>query len=56
MSESKEGQKTTNCLEKVLNGFDTNKVEKVDWIVYITAGYNARILWYHDFAEVLIQR
>ena len=56
MSESKASQKTTNCLGKVLNGFDSSKVEKLDWIVYITAGYNARILWYHDFAEVLIQR
>ena len=56
MSESKASQGTTSCLQKVLHGFDPNKVEKVDWIVYITAGYNARILWYHDFAEALIQR
>ena len=55
MVESKYSSSTQDCLSKVVNGFDRNS-KKVDWIVYITAGYNARILWYHDFAETLLKR
>ena len=55
MAESKTSVNTKNCLDKVVNGFD-DTTEKLDWLVYITAGYNARILWYHDFAETLIKR
>jgi hypothetical protein len=54
MAESKNSSNTRDCLNKAVNGFD--KVQKVDWIVYLTAGYNSRILWYHDFAEALINR
>ena len=46
---------TTRCLEKVVNGFN-DKTEKLDWLVYVTSGYNARILYYYDFAETLIKR
>ena len=59
MAESKHSQNTQNCLNKVVNGFDSSSnetIEKLDWIVYVTAGYNSRILWYHDFAETLINR
>ena len=59
MAESKNSSNTQNCLNNVVNGFDSNEngtSRKVDWIVYLTAGYNARILWYHDFAETLIKR
>ena len=54
MAESKYSSNTRGCLNKVVNGFDED--QKVDWIVYLSAGYNARILWYHDFAEALIKR
>ena len=55
MAESKYSNNTQDCLNKVVNGFDTPS-KKVDWIVYITAGYYAQNLWYHDFAETLINR
>ena len=54
MAESKHSSNTKQCLNKVVNGFD--KVQTVDWIVYLSAGYNSRILWYHDFADALIKR
>jgi hypothetical protein len=54
MAESKHSSNTKECLNKVVNGFD--KVQAVDWIVYLSAGYNSRILWYHDFAAALIKR
>ena len=54
MAESKHSENTKQCLNKVVNGFDN--VKNVDWIVYLSAGYNSRILWYHDFAETLIKR
>ena len=54
MGESKENANTKQCLNKVVNGFD--KAQTVDWIVYLTSGYMADILWYHDFAEALIKR
>ena len=59
MAESKYSSNTQNCLNSVVNGFDSSSsetIEKLDWIVYVTAGYHARILWYHDFAETLINR
>ena len=59
MTDSKNSSNTRNCLNKVVNGFDSSgngTSRKVDWIVYLTAGYNARILWYHDFSETLIKR
>ena len=59
MAESKYSPNTQSCLDSVVDGFNSSSngtIEKVDWIVYVTAGYNARILWYHDFAEALINR
>ena len=55
MAESKNSSNTKSCLNNVVNGFDTDS-KKLDWIVYVTAGFNARILWYHDFSETLIKR
>ena len=54
MAESKSSANTRNCLDQAFNGFENGT--SPDWIVYITAGYNARILWYHDFSDALIKR
>lgn len=55
MAESRYSCNTLACLDKVINGFSSEK-ESLDWLVYLSAGYNARILWYHDFAETLLRR
>ena len=54
MAEPKNSYNTRNCLDKAFNGFDKN--ETLDWIVYIAAGFHARIQWYNDIAEALIKR
>ena len=54
MAQPKNSKNTKSCVDMALNGWD--KKEKPDWIVYITSGYNARILWYHDFSKALITR
>ena len=54
MADLKYSDNTKNCLKEAVYGFDT--YERLDWLVYITAGYKARMLWYHDFAETLIKR
>ena len=54
MAESKSSANTRHCLDQAFNGFENGT--SPDWIVYITAGYNARILWYHDFSDALIKR
>ena len=54
MAESRSSANTRHCLDQAFNGFENGT--SPDWIVYITAGYNARILWYHDFSDALIKR
>ena len=54
MAQPKDSKNTKSCVDMALNGWDQK--EKPDWIVYITSGYNARILWYHDFSKALITR
>ena len=54
LADSKNSSSTQTCMKTVLNGF--GEVKKLDWVVYITAGFNSRILWYHDFSEALIKR
>lgn len=55
MAESKHSSNTKECIHKAVHGF--GEVETpLDWIVYLSGGFNARILWYHDFAEALINR
>ena len=56
MAESKTSTNTKSCLNKVVNGFNEDNEDLVDWIVYLSAGFNSRILWFHDFAETLIKR
>jgi len=55
MAESKHSDNTKKCINKAIHGF--GEVENtLDWIVYLSGGYNSRVLWYHDFADALINR
>ena len=60
MAEDKTSDNTRNCLNKVVHGFDFGQENhtsvQLDWIVYVSAGYNARVLWYYDLSEALINR